>query len=57
MKFKSAAILTIHRASEMSPCGRRDIVKWLRRQIWFLERDYKQLSARYTARFLYKARG
>lgn len=51
---KSAAILTIHRAPDMSPEGRRDIASWLRRQAGFLERSAKQMASRYTARYIYR---
>jgi hypothetical protein len=53
-KEQSAAIVTIKRASEMTPKGRRDIARWLRRQASFLEKYAKQLSPRFTARYLYR---
>ena len=52
--FKSAAVLTVFRVSEMTPNGRRDILRWLQRQMRFIKRDSKQLAKRYTARYLYR---
>ena len=54
MKEKSAAILTIHRAPEMSKRGRKAIADWLRRQADFLEHNADELSKRFTARYLYR---
>ena len=51
---KSAAILTIFRAGEMTRRGRKDILCWLRRQAKLFERDADKLATRYTARYLYK---
>ena len=52
--MKSAAKLTIFYAADMTKKGRRDVVKWLRRQAKFLEKHNKEFSWRYTARYLYK---
>ena len=54
-KLKSAAIVTIVRAADMTPRGRKNIVAWLRRQAQFLETAYAELSPRYTARWVSKA--
>jgi hypothetical protein len=54
-KEESAAIVTIKRAADMSAKGRRDIARWLRRQAMFLERHAKELSPRFTARYLYRS--
>ncbi len=54
MKEKSAAILTIHRAPEMSKRGRKAIAAWLRRQAGFLEHNSDELANRFTARYLYR---
>jgi hypothetical protein len=51
---KCAAVVTIHRAPEMSKSGRKRIATWLRAQAMFLEQNSKQLSSRYTARYLYR---
>lgn len=56
MKTKSAAILTIHNASDMSPKGRKQIVAWLQNQIKNIEEYHAQMSKRFTARFLYKSK-
>ena len=60
MKTKSAAILTIYRISDMSPNGRREIIKWLLTQIATIEK-YHHVNGgkagfpkRYTARYLYR---
>lgn len=52
-KSESAAILTVKRAAEMTPKGRREIAKWLRRHADMLVRDGKDYSARFTGRYLY----
>ena len=54
MKQKSAAILTIHKAPEMSKRGRKAIANWLRRQADFLEHHADELSKRFTARYIYR---
>jgi hypothetical protein len=55
MKRKSAAIITIHDAPSMTKRGRTAIARWMRRQADFLERESKNLSRRFTARYLYLA--
>jgi hypothetical protein len=54
VKTKSAAIVKIKRAAHMSPKGRKDIARWLRRQAAFLEGHAKELSDRFTARYIYR---
>jgi hypothetical protein len=53
-KEKSAAIVTIKDAPNMTPAGRKRIAQWLRRQASFLERHAKELSPRFVARYLYR---
>lgn len=53
MKPKSAAIVTIKDAPNMTAKGRRAVAKWLKRQADFLLSDHKNLSKRFTARYLY----
>ena len=55
-KEKSAAILTVHGISEMSPKGRKEIIKWLKNQIKNIEKYHKDpgFAKRFTARYLYK---
>jgi hypothetical protein len=50
---KSAAVVTIHRADEMTPEGRKEVAAWLRRQASFLTKDGDKLAKRFTARYLY----
>ena len=54
-KEKSAAILTVHRISDMTPKGRKDIIKWLESQIDNIKKYHKNpgFASRYTARYLY----
>jgi len=52
-KQPAAAIITIHRAGEMTKRGRRDIAAWLRRHAAHLERHGGKYSRRFTGRFLY----
>jgi hypothetical protein len=54
MTSKSAATLTIHRAADMTPTGRKRIADWLLQQRQTLLKNAKQLSSRYTARYLYR---
>jgi hypothetical protein len=56
MAIKSAAVLTIKGAPDMSKQGARDIAEWLRKQASMLEKaDERQaLDARYRARYLYE---
>lgn len=53
-KKKAAAIVTIRRADQMTPKGRRAVAAWLRQQAGFLVRYGPQFSARFTARYLYR---
>lgn len=50
---KSAAIVTIKNAADMTPQGRRDIAAWLRQQASFLLKYHKELSPTFRARYLY----
>lgn len=54
MALKSAVVLTIKDAADMTDNGRRDIAKWLDRQKQFLLKNNKELSRRFTARYLYE---
>ena len=54
MKEKSAAIVTIFKAPDMTKRGRKRIADWLRRQAGFLESNGDELSSRFTARYLYR---
>lgn len=51
--IKSAATITIRRAADMSPKGRKAIANWMRRQARFLEKKADKLAARFTARYMY----
>ena len=53
-KEKSAAIVTIFKASDMTKRGRKQIADWLRKQAKTLEQNADQLANRYTARYLYR---
>lgn len=53
MVEKSAAILTIRDAAEMTEEGRKEIARWLRRQTNLLLKHNTELASRYTARYLY----
>lgn len=55
MKTKSAAIVTIYDAPSMTKRGRNKIAEWLERQAGFLRANSKQLSKRFTARYLYSS--
>ena len=53
-KEKSAAILTIKDAKNMTKKGRKDIALWLKRQAQFLQYHGDQFSSRFIARYLYR---
>lgn len=53
-KLKSAAIVTIHRASEMTPEGRREVAAWLRAHAQDLVKYGDQYSRRFTGRYTYR---
>lgn len=55
-ELKSAAIVTIHRAANMTPRGRRLVANWLRNTAKLLEDHGKEFSTRFTGRYLYKER-
>jgi hypothetical protein len=52
-KDKSAAILTIFDADKMTPKGKCDIGRWLKRQATFLTMHGYEMSKRFTARYNY----
>lgn len=54
VKEKSAAILTMKDADNMTNEGRKDIARWLRRQADFLVKHHREFASRYTARYLYE---
>jgi hypothetical protein len=51
---KSAAIITVKDAPEMTKRGRRQVASWMRKQADFLEFEGKAFSKRFTARYLYR---
>lgn len=51
---KSAAILTIKDAPDMTEQGRRDIASWLRKQAKALVEDGKMYSKKTVIRYLYE---
>lgn len=53
-KERSAAVLTIKDADQMTKRGRRDIADWLRKQADFLIEHGDQFSGRFRARYLYR---
>lgn len=50
---KSAAILTIKDAPNMSAKGKKEIAEWLRRQAKMLIKDGDKYAKNFTARYLY----
>jgi hypothetical protein len=53
MTEKSAAVLTIFKANEMTEQGRRDIARWLRRHANWLVKEGDNYSERFTGRYIY----
>lgn len=53
MTEKSAAVLTIHDAGDMTEEGRKDIARWLRRHARWLTKYGDEYSTRFIGRYLY----
>ena len=51
---KSAAIVTIKDAANMTKRGRRKIALWLRQQAEFLEEHGNEFDRTFRARYIYK---
>lgn len=52
---KSAAVLTVYAAPDMTAKGRRQIAAWLKRQADMLVKEGKNYAPkRFTARYLYR---
>jgi hypothetical protein len=54
-KDKSAAVVTVFRADEMTSRGRKQVAAWLRQQASMLEKEGKNYAKRFTGRYLYAA--
>lgn len=52
-KEKAAAIVTIRRAKDMSPRGRKDIAAWLQMHAKHILKHGDNYSPRFTGRFIY----
>jgi len=48
---KTIVTVTVHRAADMTPTGRKQIAAWLRRQASFLETEGEKCAKRFTARY------
>lgn len=53
-KYRSAAVLTIFDAPNMTTRGANAIAKWLENQAKFLRKYRAELSNRFVARYLYE---
>lgn len=51
--LKWAAKLVILKGNKMTPEGRKEVAKWLKRQAKFLKEDGDLMEGRYTAHYLY----
>lgn len=49
-----AAIVTIHRAADMTKPGRRQIATWLKRTAASLIKEGDKYARRFTARYYYR---
>lgn len=56
MSEVSAAIVTIKRAGDMTPEGRKLIADWLRERADLLEKDGEQYAPLFRARYTYPDR-
>lgn len=54
-KEVAAAIVTIRRAADMTPAGRRAVAAWLRAQAGGLIKHGKEYDVRFTGRYLYRS--
>lgn len=50
---KTAATIIVHRVSEMTPDGKKAILKWLRKQVSWIDKHGDNLAVTFTARFRY----
>lgn len=55
IKNKAAVILTIHGGDRYTAEGRRRIVSWLRKQAAWFDRNQKNVSPKFRARYLVPA--
>jgi hypothetical protein len=53
-KIKAVAVLTVRRVPDMTPTGRKRIVRWLKAQASFIQNCPKKLGPIFTARYLYQ---
>lgn len=54
MKLKTAAVVTIKAPGDMTPAGRREIARWLRKQAANLTRDGRNYTTgRFRVRWQY----
>ena len=53
-KYKSAAVVTIRGALDMTPDGRKAIATWLRKQATNLVKHGKDYAGGFQARYLYQ---
>ncbi len=51
-KTSTVAVLTVYRAGDMTPAGVKRIAKWIDQQKQFFVDYPKELSPRFTARYL-----
>jgi hypothetical protein len=50
---KTAATIIVHRVSEMSPEGKKAVLKWMRKQIAWIDKHGDDLAVTFTARYRY----
>jgi hypothetical protein len=53
VREKSAAVLTVFDAAEMSPAGAESVARWLEKQARFLRRHNHECAKRFVARYVY----
>ena len=56
MVQKTAATVVVHRVSEMTPEGRKEITNWLRKQAHWIDKFGDRLAVTFKARYLYEER-
>lgn len=54
VREKSAAVVTVFRATDMTTQGVNDVARWMERQARWLRKHAHECGPRFVARFLYR---
>jgi hypothetical protein len=53
-EYKTAATIVVRRFADMTPEGRKAIVKWMRKQASWIDKYGDKLAVQFTARYYYE---